>query len=303
MVDKDYLRRPNDDFEIGDKLVARVAVSEVAAHAYRSSKRTSRGNEATVVLARPSHQPGDDHYEIRLIPVRARARGIPFDEVDKPEPNRWLEWMIISPTRPLTDPSGPGDYLDVPSSAFWLFARADPQADIAASTRKGWLKIPGMRLAHAYGSTVGKGLASLVLKLLVLASFVIPLRNVDIPKAPSLSTADLGQFMVETFQFVAALIVTALMFKALSAAVSRRYRIEPPFAKVPVRHKWIAEGAMVTKELLWPGSTRRALALGNRLRGVDYWRQFVFDTLEPLKFSVKNAFVRAWNDFRRALRF
>lgn len=303
VVDKDYRRKPSHEYEAGDRLITRVAMSEVAAHAYRSSKRSVRGNELTVALVQPSRLHDEDRYETSLIPVRARARSVLFDDLDKVDPNRWLEWEIISPTSPLPAAFAGQDYLDVPSPTMWLFTRAKPNAPLAASARKGLLKAPGARFAHAYGSTTGKGFASLLLKLLVLAAVGLALRGSEIGDVPSTNTSNPEQIIVEWLEFAGILFVLTLMIRAMLVTIPRAYRIQPPFAREPARVPWLAEDATVTKELLWPGSTRRALSIGNRMRGVDYWRQFVFDILEPAWTWLKNSIHQLRREIQRQFRF
>ena len=256
----------------GQRVRIRVAVGESDSHVYRSAKRSAVGNELLLAVAfRRSDMTEYEEY-VRCISVRARCRRVPEEGADVPK--SLLEWQVM-------DPAGIGDRTDsrlawseVPQSALWLFSREvcdDKNGRVLPSDR---LELPGLGIVYAYGSTKWKGLGSLCVKIV---NCVLALRIASIVDS---ALADGSTDSVRAYPLTSVLMLL-LLSKVTISVLPRRFKIGVPVMQEATKLPSIFLPNTVERKLLWHGSTRRSLALGNNIRRAELWRQLRFDYWEP----------------------
>ena len=256
----------------GQRVRIRVAVGESDSHVYRSARRSAVGNELLLAVAfRASDMTGYQEY-VRCISVRARCRRVPEEGADVPK--SLLEWQVMDPVGIGARTDSRLAWSEVPQSALWLFSREvcdDKNGRVLPSDR---LELPGSGIVYAYGSTRWKGLGSLCAKIV---SCVLALRIASIvDSALAVGSTD----SVRSYPLTS-LLMLLLLFKATISVLPRRFKIGVPVMREATKLPPIFLSNTVDRKLLWHGSTRRSLALGDNIRRAEFWRQLRFDYWEP----------------------
>ena len=257
----------------GHRVRIRVVVGESDSHVYRSARRSAVGNELLLAVVFRASNMTEYREHVRCISVRARCRRVPEEGADVPK--SLLEWQVM-------DPGGIGAKSDsrlvwseVPQSALWLFSREvcdDKNGRVLPSDR---IELPGSGIAYAYGSTRWKGFGSLCVKI---ASCLLAIRIASMVDS---ALADGSTDSVESYPLTS-LLMLLLLFKVIISVLPRRFKIGVPVMREATDLPPIFLSNTVERKLLWHGSTRRSLALGDNIRRAELWRQLRFDYWEPL---------------------
>ena len=258
----------SNTLEPGMLIQARLSEGENSRHIRRSARRCTLGNELVLAIMFPTED-GQQYEEFtRCITVRSRARSA-RDGTDCIPP-RVIEWEVI-------DPSVIGATTDsllgrrqVARSAFWLVSRESSDDEDPVRSRSGGV-------FYSYGSNRRRGFVSWCSTILTkLVAIVV---GVKVAEA-TYSYADTNTAV----SLVLLAILLILLYKATRYLVEQelpeRFRIMAPTVRERVRvlGMWTTT---VYRELEWHGSTRRSLALGNRIRRVGFWQQFRFLCWKP----------------------
>ena len=256
----------------GHRVRIRVAVGESDSHVYRSARRSAVGNELLLAVVFRASNMTEYREHVRCISVRARCRRVPEEGADVPK--SLLEWQVM-------DPGGIGAKSDsrlvwseVPQSALWLFSREvcdDKNGRVLPSDR---IELPGSGITYAYGSTRSKGFGSLCVKI---ASCLLVIRIASMVDS---ALADGSTDSVESYPLTS-LLMLLLLFKVMISVLPRRFKIGVPVMREATDLPPIFLSNTVERKLLWHGSTRRSLAIGDNIRRAELWRQLRFDYWEP----------------------
>ena len=264
--DRSYQHRQNP-VRPGMIIQAKTAEGENSYHVRKSARRCTIGNELALALLFPSEDRKCFQTPVRCITVRARARTNRDDA--SIVPNRTVEWEVV-------DPAGIGARTDtrlsadkVPLSAFWLISH-DHDSDISEPNPK------FRNFFYPYGSTRLRGFASyivvtvtkLTLIILAIGAWAI-LADSSFDAAAQISAVVLMLY-----------VVYKLFRTSFRDDLPERRKLQAPRAKKSVT--LFGRYTLSTyHKLEWHGSTRRSLAIGDRLRHVAFWQQFKFNHWEP----------------------
>ena len=261
-----YQRSP---IEPGMLIQATVAEGENSRHIHRSARRCIIGNELVLAMLFPMQSGERYQTPVRCITVRARARS-GHDRSDI-VPTRVIEWEVIDPTGIGANVDTSLEHNTVPHSAFWLVSRDTYGEGDSARAQSG-------SRFYSYGTDRRRGFLSwcvmVIVKLSTLTAVVVAASIVS------------GNTKTDsTIQIVLAAVLIVLVFKFIWHMVEKefpeRLRVKAPNERQRVRVLWMWT-ATVYRELEWHGSTRRSLAVGNRIRRVGFWQQLYFMCWEPL---------------------
>lgn len=248
--------------EAGMLVQATLSRGENSRHVRRSARRSKVGNELILAILFQTMDKEEYAQQVRCISVRARARSTNYKTNILPP--RVVEWEVI-------DPAGIGsstDYMlkrrEVPHDAFWLVSQ-EPQDEGLAQARLG-------RVFYPYGSTRWRGFLSLCLIILIEWLGFYAATFVAILVAGIVDTQSILRAIPVVL--VVALWVYRIFRSAWEWFVPERYRTQAPTARESV--SVLGVSTSVHHRLEWHGSTRRSLAIGNRLRRVVFWQQVDF---------------------------
>ena len=247
---------------------ATLSEGEFSPHIRRSTRRCTIGHELVIAILFPAEDGQRFVLRARCITVRARAR--PAQDMPGRVPSRVVEWEVINPAGIGSDPDVLLNRVDVPKASFWLISQETDSYDDPTHLRFG-------RVSYAYGSRRIRGLVSLCVTVTAKIAFVILMfRLADLIQVPP------GTHL--TIQLMLALVIVVLIYNL--------YR----FVAVHMSSAWVATVAPAVHRRLiafglwmairhhrswWHGSTRRSLAVGNRIRRVAFWQQFRFVCWDP----------------------
>ena len=255
--------------EPGMLIQVRVSEGENSRHIRRSARRCTFGNELQLAILFPT-QDGEQYEEsVRCIAVRSRARSAR----DRPDrvPTRVIEWEVIDPTGigATADSLLERDRVDL--SAFWLISRELFGNEGPVQARTGGV-------FYSYGSNRRRGFVSWCsTSLIKLLALVIGLRVAD----AVFSYTDTNL----TLSLVLLVVVLVVFYKLIRYVVEQglpeRFKSRAPTVREKARMLGMWP-TTVYRELEWHGSTRRSLAVGNRIRRVGFWQQIRFLCWEPV---------------------
>lgn len=269
-LDGDHIRRSrHNTVKAGMIIQATLSEGEFSPHIRRSARRSKTGNELVLAILFPTENRQTFESQVRHITVRSRARPVR----DRPGrvPSRVIEWEVI-------DPAGIGskadtlvDQHDVPCSSFWLVSQETEDTDDSFPPRFG-------RVFYAYGSNRPRGFASLcVTSSVKLFIIILTFRAADVAQnlGPSID------FMLRLTSLLLAVMFSYNIFRYSVARMSSEWII---MVAPTVHRRLSALGMWMTNlhhRLEWHGSTLRSLAVGNRIRRIDFWQQFRFVCWKP----------------------
>ncbi len=270
--DRSYQYRQNP-VHAGMIIQTKTAEGENSYHVRKSARRCTIGNELALALLLPSEDGECFQTSVRCITVRARARTNSDDT--SIVPNRTIEWEVV-------DPAGIGAETDtrlsadkVPLSAFWLVS-LDHDSDISEPN-------PKLRnFFYPYGSNRLRGFASyIVLTVSKLTLAILAIGTWAILADSSFDSA------VEISAVILMLYILYRLFRmSFKDDLPERRKLQAPRFK----KKLLMFGRFKSSTYLnleWHGSTRRSLAIGDRIRRVAFWQQFKFNHWEPFMDRLK----------------
>ena len=261
--------RQQSTLEAGMLIQAAVSEGENSRHIRRCTRYCSIGGEVTLAMLFPTLNREQYEKTVRCVTVRSRARLVQ-DTLDR-VPTRLIEWEVI-------DPSGIGASTDlslehdqVSKSALWLVSKEVGCVDDPVRARTG-------RKFYAFGSNRWRGFLSWCvtritkLSTIMLAVIVAGMMAIN------------AKLTVASALFILAVMVIVI-YKCsrymVMQVVPERFRAQAPTVREKIKVLGLWRGT-VYHELEWHGSTRRSLAVGNRIRRVGIWQKFVLMLWEPL---------------------
>ena len=272
LLSSDRRHQPRHEaVKAGMIIQATLSEGEFSPHIRRSARRCNIGNELVLAMVFPTENRQGFESQVRCIAVRARAR--PARDRAGRVPSRVIDWEVI-------DPAGVGsrvdtlrEWCDVPYSSFWLVSQETDRAFEPVRPRLG-------RVFYAYGSSRPRGFVSLcVTSIIKFLPILLAYKVADIAEVAKSSPSiylTLGLMSIS---------LAMVFFYNVVRYVVARMSSEWVITMAPTVHKRLSAFGMwmttLHHRLEWHGSTLRSLAVGNRLRGVDFWQQFRFTFWEP----------------------
>lgn len=274
-LDDQGTHRPQcHNVEAGMLVQATLSGGENSRHVRRSARRSKVGSELILAILFQTNEREEYAQQVRCISVRARARSTNYKTNILPP--RVIEWEVV-------DPAGIGsrtDYVltrrEVPHDAFWLVSQ-ELQDEIPVQHRLG-------RVFYPYGSTRWRGLLSLCVMIVAeWLCFVIVTLTITLIYGMTDTRPNLLYLFV-------ALVMVVWIYRLLRYVWERfapeRFRTQGPTARERVRFRGMS--ASVYYKLEWHGSTRRSLAVGDRIRKAGFWQQIDFNYWSKLISSIKD---------------
>ena len=269
-LNRDYMPLDREAaMEAGMIAQAIASEGEDSTHIRRSARRCRRGTELVLAMLFPTEDGQRYETPVRCVAVRSRARPV-RDTNDRVEPTRGIEWEVL-------DPIGLGASVDsslerheVPLSAFWLASQEHDGEGVPVRLRVG-------DLSYRYGANRWCGLLSW--GITNIFRLVLPTGGVVVVAV----ALGIHRNYLQSFTIQA---VSLVLFYSIVISMARRFlgfpyrsRAQGPRVRGHdgLRGIWTGYHAVP-----WHGSTRRSLAVGNRIRGVGVCRQFVFLYWKPL---------------------
>lgn len=254
----------------GTLIQAKVAEGENSHHIRKCARRCTIGNELVLAILLPTVDGHHFRTTVRCITVRARGRAVKDNTSNIP--SRIIEWEVI-------DPAGIGARADleltidqVPLDAFWLICGSNTHESESRPTK---LTNP----FYPYGSSKIRGFLSWVVthvsKITLLSSSVIVLSVV-------VDDSDIGAAIQLVWLFIFAYVGYMCLRNIIKDELPQKLKLQAP--KIRRRTSFLGLFKISTYQKLdWHGSTRRSLAIGDRIRRVGFWQQFYFVCWEPLQ--------------------
>ena len=256
--------------EAGMLVQATVGEGENSRHIRRSARRCTIGNQLILAVLLPTQNGEQYQPQVRCITVRARARARSAHDGPDILPARVIEWEVIDPTGIGASTDSTLERQGVPHSAFWLVSKEMPGDSDSIPTSGG--------CSTHYGSDRRRGFLSwCVMKVFKLSAVLLVITLASVVHDSISARTSIG--------FVAVVAIMVLPFKFMwnlkQHDQPERFRVRAPTVRERVRviGRWTTA---VYRKLEWHGSTRRSLAVGNRIRRVGFWQQFQFVCWEPL---------------------
>ena len=251
----------------GDRLRATLGVGESESHAFVSAKRSSLGGELQVVMAFP--QEDGEAYESDLRSVYVSA-GRPMDDGEGVPLDREFEWRIVEPSALDTGLDAWIKWNEVPSSALWLFSRHPYNERVCQlpTVYESDFQVKGFR--YAFGSSKWKGCWSLVVTGTVRVLVILAL--IGIFSNPHASRA---------LWFVSALVLSIWIMRTYRSMCFSRFKVKKPEIKESLGVLSYLGLAFDETAVAWHGSSRRSVAIGDKIREAELWRQLHYEYWEP----------------------
>ena len=251
----------------GDRLQATLAVGESESHAFVSVKRGSLGGELQVVIAFP--QEDGEAYERDLRSVYVSA-GRPVDDGEGVPVIREFEWRIVEPSALDAHPDTSIQWSEVPSSALWLFCRHPYNERVCRlpTVYESDFRDKGFR--YAFGSSKWKGFWSLVVSGTVRVLVILALIGIFLN--PHASRA---------LWLISALVLSIWLMRAYRSMFLSRFKVKKPDIKESLGVLSYLGLAFDETAVAWHGSSRRSVAIGDKIREAELWRQLHYEYWEP----------------------
>ena len=254
---------------VGDNICIRLAVGESGTHFLRSASRSSAGRELLLAVVLPKKRGDSFKKRARCIWVRHPARLI--SDPAGGSLCTILDCQVITPSAVGIASETRQKHSKVPRDAVWLYLDEGVQVRQSIVQKHDTSRFPGERICYAYGASRPRGFVAFVAKISAIVVIVTLIMN----NVPLMDTAVLYFPVLGVLAIV--LLVSLLVYLARRATPEwlrrrcpRVFGVESPAVMVEPRFRHrLAEP--VKQELLWHGSSRRALAIGDHHRGVAAW--------------------------------
>ena len=258
----------------GDYVVTRLAVGESATHLLRSASYSANDREMMLAIA-TTNAAGDTFRDsMRCLYVRYPAR-ISDPGEDGLRDNRII-WHIISPSQIGASTDCDVDRDAVPRDAMRLYpsGQTDPYSPEDIDSHRP--RLIGGAILYEYGSTMFRGLIALSIKSLLIGAAIIGTKSYGDPIVDEMNSN-----VVLAGVAIAAIIALILYCaRRLTPYDLRQWRpamfgVALPARLVNPRFQIKCLSGRVRQRLLWHGSSRRALAIGDHCRNVaTSWKPF-----------------------------
>lgn len=263
-------RDRGDAVEAGGLIQAILSEGENSRHIRRSARRCTIGSELVLAMLFPTQDRSQFETPVRCITVRARARSA-RDKLER-VPTRVIEWEIIYPAGIGTIMDSSLEGHEVRPDTFWLVSK---ERTLHAGDHD---RLRSGGVFYSHGSSRLRGFLSLcVMSCFKLAMGLLALMTTGI----LLSVTDSYLTILVLSVVIPLFLVYRLFRYVLEQELPERFKSQAPTVRQKVRvfGMWTTT---VYRKLEWHGSTRRSLAIGNRIRGVGFWQRFNFMCWEPL---------------------
>ena len=246
---------------------AKVAEGENSYHIRKSARRCTIGNELVLALLFPREDRQSFQTTVRCITVRARGRTTRDDPTIVP--SRTIEWEVVDPAgiRARTDTRFQAD--GVPLSAFWLISQ-----DCSSDADEPNAKLPNP--FYPYGSNSLRGFVSWVVALVTKLTLI----TITMVTYTVLSDTSVDAVI----QIVGLVVSIYIPYKIIQKMIKDGLPEKPKLQAPRIRRRSLVFGMFrisTYHKLEWHGSTRRSLAIGDRMRHVAFWQQIYFNLWEP----------------------
>lgn len=252
----------------GDRIRVVLGIGESESHVYRSGRRSSNASELQLVMVFPDES--GENFQDCVRSVHVTASGRPVADVGGVLLDREFEWLVIEPAALSADVDRELPWNEVPPSAVWLFCRHPYDENVCRLGEIDDADTQGLKLLYAYGSSRRSGLFALILTSVVryLVFLTVAVFSID-PSAP------------RPLQFAAALVLMVWLLRIYRSTFLSRFKIKPPKLKSPEGLLGDFGLSFVDTSIAWHGSTKRSLAVGDRVRRAELWRQLHYEYWEP----------------------
>lgn len=270
---------PDQKLQPGQLIRVRLAIGESISHALRSAICIAKRDTLEIAIVYPTKDLTVYEESVTCITVRPHGRRV------LKETNRWsdreIEWEIISTHLNHRQVSSEKCRRLLPSTTLQLFSRECYANRKNSNYSDRISRIPGLGLAYAFGATRLGGFTTLVFRTAALGCLIFMLDKI-VPFLDQLSL-----LFPDNWGILIPIVTLVALVYGLRFAWNRS-QIKPPTLKSKPR--WpipLISNDEVDWDILWDGSTKRALELGNRICRTGIWSALWFRYLEQVPVMLK----------------
>lgn len=254
----------------GDTIRIILDSGESGTHLLRSASLSSSVPDLLLAVVMPNTATDTFQQAIRCIWVRHPAT-LESTLRQGPE-STMLEWKVITPSIVGASPDYELERSLVPGDAIWLYIEDQSRPPLARGSATAipmsWIT----RLPSAYGCTWSRGLLSLTVKTLSVALLMyLAIRYGSILDWIIINAPLFGLLVVAAVLGLVVYVTRRITPPWLRRLWPAMFGIESPFIMDRPKFAISDNCDLIAKRLLWYGSSRRALAIGDHFRKVARW--------------------------------